>query len=113
MAFCSTMPPTKSCRRLRRRRSRRRLRYSGKLAGMNRVLVLVAWCAVAFGQQDPQSVEDDWVVRDFVFNSGERLPELKLHYRTLGKPERDAAGRVRNAVLILHGTNGSSAQFLT
>ncbi len=40
------------------------------------------------------------------------LPELRMHYVTLGKPERDAQGKVTNAVLILHGTSGSSRQFL-
>jgi len=40
------------------------------------------------------------------------LPELRLHYRTLGKPEKDANGQTRNAVLIMHGTNGSGAQFI-
>jgi homoserine O-acetyltransferase/O-succinyltransferase len=56
--------------------------------------------------------EGDHVVRDFRFASGEALPELRLHYRTLGQPARDAAGVVRNAVLLLHGTGGSGAQFL-
>jgi homoserine O-acetyltransferase/O-succinyltransferase len=80
---------------------------------MTRVLLLALWSAIAWGQQDPQPSEGDWILRDFVFNSGEKLPELKLHYRTIGKPERDAAGHVRNAVLILHGTGSSSAPFLT
>jgi len=53
-----------------------------------------------------------WVVRDFRFRSGETLPELKLHYMSMGRPRRDAAGVVRNAVLILHGTTGSGRQFL-
>ncbi len=56
--------------------------------------------------------EADFVLRDFRFQSGERLPELRLHYRTLGAPVRDPSGKVTNAVLILHGTGGSGAQFL-
>ena len=56
--------------------------------------------------------EADFVVRDFRFASGEALPEVRLHYRTLGAPQRDAAGVVRNAVLLLHGTGGTGAQFL-
>jgi homoserine O-acetyltransferase len=60
----------------------------------------------------PATVEGDFVVHDFKFHSGESLPELRLHYRTLGKPARDAQGRVTNAVLILHGTGGSGQQFL-
>ena len=57
--------------------------------------------------------EGDFVVRDFHFNSGEVLPELRLHYTTLGAPARDASGRVTNAVVILHGTGGSGRQFLS
>jgi homoserine O-acetyltransferase len=49
--------------------------------------------------------EGDFVVRDFHFASGEVLPELRLHYRTLGRPGAPA-------VLVLHGTTGSGAQFL-
>jgi homoserine O-acetyltransferase len=51
-------------------------------------------------------------VRNFKFRSGEQLPELRLHYRTWGKPTRDAKGAVNNAVLLLHGTGGTGAQFL-
>jgi homoserine O-acetyltransferase len=61
----------------------------------------------------PAPVEGDFVIRDFAFGSGERLPELRIHYRTLGTPVRDASGIVRNAVLVLHGTTGSGANFLT
>src|ERR1022692_4387530 len=60
----------------------------------------------------PAPVETNYVLRDFHFNSGESLPELRMHYRTLGSPQRDKNRTVRNAVLILHGTTGSSAQFL-
>jgi homoserine O-acetyltransferase len=60
----------------------------------------------------PAPTEGDFVVRDFKFTSGEMLPELRLHYRTLGKPENDAQGQTRNAVLIIHGTTGSGAQFI-
>jgi len=49
--------------------------------------------------------EGDFTVRDFRFASGETLAELRLHYRTLGKPELPA-------VLVLYGTTGSSTQFL-
>src|SRR6476646_6547859 len=61
----------------------------------------------------PAPSEHDFVMRDFRFASGETLPELKLHYRTLGSPRRDSAGVVRNAVMILHGTGGSGAGFLS
>lgn len=52
------------------------------------------------------AVQADVVVRDFRFHTGETLPELKLHYAAWGTPRRDAAGRVTNAVLLLHGTLG-------
>jgi homoserine O-acetyltransferase/O-succinyltransferase len=61
--------------------------------------------------QYPDPVPGDFVIRDFKFHSGETLPELRMHYLTIGKPVRDARGVVRNAVLILHGTTGSSGQF--
>jgi homoserine O-acetyltransferase/O-succinyltransferase len=57
-------------------------------------------------------VEGDYVVRDFKFASGEMLPELRLHYTTLGNPRRDSHGRVDNAILILHGTGGSGRSLL-
>jgi homoserine O-acetyltransferase len=60
----------------------------------------------------PPPQEGDYVAHDFHFKSGGTLPDLRLHYRTLGKPTRDASGRVTNAVLILHGTGGSGEQFL-
>jgi homoserine O-acetyltransferase len=52
------------------------------------------------------------ILTDFVFASGERLPELRLAYTTIGEPRRDADGLVGNAVLVLHGTSGSGQQFL-
>jgi homoserine O-acetyltransferase/O-succinyltransferase len=54
----------------------------------------------------PAPKEGDWVARDFRFHTGEVLPELRLHYRTIGNPSGEA-------VLILHGTGGSGANFLT
>ncbi|HEY1240102.1 MAG TPA: alpha/beta fold hydrolase [Bryobacteraceae bacterium] len=61
----------------------------------------------------PGQTEGDWVARDFAFHTGEKLAELRLHYLTIGKPARDAAGHVTNAVLILHGTGGSGRSFLS
>ncbi|HEX4265027.1 MAG TPA: alpha/beta fold hydrolase [Verrucomicrobiae bacterium] len=68
--------------------------------------------AFSQGTNYPAPTGADWVAHDFHFNSGETLPELKIHYVTLGSPRRDANGIVRNAVLILHGTTGSSGQFI-
>ncbi|MGE0102862.1 MAG: alpha/beta fold hydrolase [Blastocatellales bacterium] len=74
-------------------------------------LVFFAIRLSAAAQAPP--VEGDYILRDFRFESGERLPELNLHYRTLGTPRKDATGQVRNAVLIMHGTGGTGAQFLS
>jgi homoserine O-acetyltransferase/O-succinyltransferase len=60
----------------------------------------------------PAPTESDFTIRDFKFASGETLPELRLHYRTLGQPEKDAQGKTKNAILIMHGTTGSGAQFI-
>src|SRR5262245_17299198 len=67
------------------------------------ILLWVCRAAPAAGAEYPAPVEGDYVIKDFKFQSGEILPELRLHYRTIGVPARDSAGVVRNAVLILHG----------
>ena len=75
-------------------------------------LTLLCFGAIASMAQQPTPEEGDFLLRDFRFKSGETLPELRLHYRTFGKPAQDAQGRVTNAVLILHGTGGSGTNFL-
>ncbi len=72
-------------------------------------LLLAASHAAA---QYPDPVPGDFVLRDFRCATGETIPELRLHYMTIGQPRRDAGGVVRNAVLILHGTGGTGRQFL-
>jgi len=76
----------------------------------SRALVLLALLPVALRAQGTQG---DYVARDFTFVSGEKLAELRLHYTALGTPQRDAAGVVRNAVMILHGTGGTGRAFLS
>lgn len=51
--------------------------------------------------------ENVYVIHDFRFGTGETLPELNLHYLTLGQPYRGADGHVDNAILLLHGTGGN------
>jgi homoserine O-acetyltransferase len=60
----------------------------------------------------PPPTEGDYTIHDFKFASGETLPELRLHFRTLGTAQKDAQGKTTNAVLIMHGTTGSGAQFI-
>ena len=78
---------------------------------MSRILLalfLLAMTQAAVGETRwPDQRAGDAVLRDFRFDSGETLPELKLHYVTLGKIRRNDAGRAVNAVLLLHGTGGT------
>jgi homoserine O-acetyltransferase len=67
---------------------------------------------IASAANYPTPIESDFAIRDFKFQSSETLPELRLHYRTLGTPQKDAQGKTTNAVLIMHGTTGSGAQFI-
>jgi homoserine O-acetyltransferase len=84
---------------------------------MQRSMILVAFtlllaAAVASAAEYPAPREGDFVIRNFRFSNGASLPELRIHYRTLGQPTKDARGHVNNAVLIGHGTGGSGAQFI-
>jgi homoserine O-acetyltransferase len=82
---------------------------------MSKVLASLFVALLAYAAQAadyPAPAQADYVIRNFHFTSGETLPELRIHYRTLGKPVRDKEGKVTNAVLITHGTGGTGAQFL-
>ena len=90
-----------------------------KLSGVLAVLVLALALGSAPAQQAtadkttwPTPQEGDFIVHDFHFQSGEVMPEVRMHYTTLGKPAKDATGRTTNAVLILHGTGGSGHSLL-
>ena len=84
---------------------------------MFRVLVALIFLAATSGLSGNAnaaplpSQEGDFVARNFKFQSGEVLSTLRLHYTTLGKPLRDGAGHISNAVLILHGTSSDGHQF--
>jgi homoserine O-acetyltransferase/O-succinyltransferase len=69
-------------------------------------LALALSSALACAADYPAPKEGDWIARDFRFHTGEVMPELRLHYRTIGDPAGEP-------VLILHGTGGSGANFLT
>src|SRR5947199_3973565 len=74
--------------------------------------ILLAALRIVGANDYPAPAESDYTIRDFRFTSGETLPELRLHYRTLGKADKDAQGKTTNAVLVMHGTTGSGAQFI-
>ncbi|HKW28385.1 MAG TPA: alpha/beta fold hydrolase [Verrucomicrobiae bacterium] len=76
------------------------------------LLALMVVVTVVRAANYPAPTAGDFTIQDFHFRDGEFLAEVHMHYLTLGQPRRDEHGVVRNAVLILHGTTGSSAQFL-
>ncbi len=99
--------------------SLRSARVSGVLMFRRVMLRLTAmlWvtsCYISSAQAAdyPAPTQGDFILRNFRFTSGETLPQLRMHYRTLGTPVKDAQGIVRNAVLIMHGTGGTGAQFI-
>ena len=68
------------------------------------VLAFIAAPAVAADYPPPK--QGEWIARDFKFHTGEVMPELRLHYTTIGEPSGQP-------VLVLHGTTGSAASMLT
>jgi homoserine O-acetyltransferase/O-succinyltransferase len=87
--------------------------FSPFLVGLPVVALFCGFPAAGQQAATPATIEGDFVAKNFHFRSGESLPDLRLHYTTLGKPARNAQGRVINAVLILHGTGGTGHQFLS
>ena len=83
---------------------------------IHRLAVLIILAVTLGAQTEPHTkwpVKDGiYVIKNFRFGTGETLPELKLHYLTLGEPHRDSAGRTDNAILLLHGTGGNAHTLL-
>jgi homoserine O-acetyltransferase/O-succinyltransferase len=83
---------------------------------MRRIIAAAFVCIATIGATRaadyPPPTDGDYTIHDFKFTSGGALPELRIHYRTLGKIDKDAEGKSRNAVLIMHGTTGNGAQFI-
>jgi homoserine O-acetyltransferase/O-succinyltransferase len=73
--------------------------------------MLLAAAALCGAADYPKPAEADFILKDFRFATGETL-DVRVHYRTVGRPRRDKEGKAVNAVLILHGTTGSGAQFV-
>src|SRR5690242_8036166 len=73
-------------------------------AALSAVLILVS--AGAMAAEYPAPKQGEWIAKDFKFHTGETLPELRLHYTTVGDPKGEP-------VLVLHGTGGSAASMLT
>jgi homoserine O-acetyltransferase len=96
---------------------------SGWVALSMRFIRLAFWCCwlgplLSAAQPQaaahyPAPIAGDFELANFRFASGESLPSLNQHYTTVGQPRRDKAGKVMNAVLIMHGTTGAGTSFLS
>src|SRR5260370_30982334 len=64
------------------------------------------FATTTFAADPPQQKPGDWTVKDFRFRTGEVLPELKLHYVTIGEPTGEP-------VMVLHGSNGADQTILS
>jgi homoserine O-acetyltransferase len=72
---------------------------------MLRIAAVLLLSIAGFAAEFPPPVEHTFTIRDFKFHDGETLPELTLHYSTIGQ------ARSNNAVLIMHGTGGTGSGF--
>jgi homoserine O-acetyltransferase/O-succinyltransferase len=78
-------------------------------AALSAVLILMsagAMSASVMAADYPTPRQGEWIAKDFKFHTGEVLPELRLHYTTVGEPKGEP-------VLVLHGTGGAAASMLT
>ena len=80
------------------------------------LVALVSVAAPALAEPEnthwPNYQQGDFIIPNYKFVSGETLPQLKLHYRTLGSAERNGAGEIVNGVLLLQGNTGTGANWL-
>ena len=65
-----------------------------------------------YAERWPNYREADFILRDYRFADGKVLPELKLHYRTMGVPQKNVAGKIVNGVLLLQGNTGTGENWL-
>jgi homoserine O-acetyltransferase len=75
------------------------------------LLILILALAFPLGAQ-AQVQEGDYVITNYRFASGETLPEVRLHFRTMGQPRYDSRQRITNGVLLMHGSSGDASQVL-
>src|SRR4051794_39008715 len=73
-------------------------------AAVSAVFAFISFAALAADYPAPR--QGDWIAKDFKFHTGETMPELRLHYSTVGEP-------TGQPVLVLHGSGGSAASMLT
>ena len=76
------------------------------------LLLVIGAASAAHAQSFPTPERHDFIVKDFRFQSGDSLPEVRIHYRTVGTPVRDGRGKITNGVMVLHGSSGDAGQVL-
>jgi len=74
-------------------------------------IVLISLLGVLEVAAQSTGKEGSYVIKNFMFKSGETLEELRINYGTWGEPKRDNTGKITNAVLLCHGTNGRWQMF--
>src|SRR5450631_783296 len=74
--------------------------------------LVIASAATAQTPSSWPTQDGTFTIPGFRFGTGESLPQLRLHYLTLGKPHTDKRGHTDNAVLLLHGTGGDAHSLL-
>jgi homoserine O-acetyltransferase len=84
-----------------------------KKLSLSLLLFLIVIHSSTAQKEFPTPIEGDYLVKNFPFKSGKNLEQLKLHYTTIGTVTKDKNGQVNNAVLIMHGTTGTGAAFLS
>ena len=60
----------------------------------------------------PNRQEGDYIVKNYRFRDGSTLPEVRLHFTTVGTPVRDSRWKIQNGMLVLHGSSGDASQVL-
>ena len=74
--------------------------------------LVLLWQGAVAGAQSAAIQDGDYVIKNYRFASGATLPEVRLHYRTMGTARKDSQGRITNAVLLMHGSSGDASQVL-
>jgi homoserine O-acetyltransferase len=111
-SYCATHKKTGAADR---HPPKHRSKETSLISRSSRFVLLTLLASAALAQTAPTkwpAQDGTYIIKDFHFVSGESLPELKLHYLTLGQPHRGADGHTDNAVLLLHGTGGNAHSLL-
>ena len=82
------------------------MKYSRAALSVFLAVILAMTSFAALAADYPAPKQGDFIARDFKFHTGETMPELRLHYTTIGEP-------TGQPVLVLHGSGGSAASMLT